>query len=63
MMIEYEDCIRRINRKIVSEKYAFDMGVDCARNGANEKNCHFSIFSTPENTKAWEKGKKDEEKA
>lgn len=43
------------------EKYAYDMGVDCAKNGANTTNCHFSIFSNPENTKAWEKGKKDQE--
>jgi len=40
------------------EDHAFQMGVDCARNGANSINCHFSIFSTPERIKAWEDGKK-----
>lgn len=40
--------------------YAYEMGKDCAINGANETNCHFSIFSTPENTKAWEKGKREQ---
>ena len=42
-------------------KYAYDMGKDCALKGANTTNCHFSIFSTPEKTKAWEQGKKDGE--
>jgi len=27
-----------------------------------KKNCHFSIFSSKEKTKEWEKGKKDIEK-
>jgi len=35
-------------------KAAFEMGKDCALNGANEKNCHFAIFSSPENALAWE---------
>ena len=35
------------------------MGLNCAKNGANTTNCHFSIFSSPENTKAWEQGEKD----
>jgi hypothetical protein len=39
--------------------YAYKMGVDYAKNGATQKNCHFSIFSTEEKMKAWEKGKKD----
>lgn len=45
-----------------SKEYAYKMGLDCAKNGANEKNCHFSIFSSPENTGAWEKGEKDGKK-
>lgn len=45
-----------------SKEYAYKMGLDCAKNGANEKNCHFSIFSSPENTRAWEKGEKDGKK-
>lgn len=41
----------------MNEKKAFEMGVDYAKNGANTINCNFAIFSTPENTKAWEKGR------
>jgi len=40
-----------------NEKICFAMGYDCEMNGADEKNCHFSLFSSPENTKAWESGK------
>jgi len=36
---------------------AFSMGVDCEKNGANEINCNFRLFSTQEKTKAWERGK------
>ena len=35
----------------------FEAGKDCAINGANTTNCHFSIFSTPERTRQWEAGK------
>ena len=41
-----------------SKDVAYAMGIDCSINGANEHNCHFSIFSSPENTKKWEEGKK-----
>lgn len=37
--------------------HAYNMGYDCGKNGSNEKNCDFKIFSNPENTKAWERGK------
>ena len=47
----------------MTEEYAYKMGKDCALNGANEKNCHFSIFSSPEHTRAWERGKKEAEEA
>lgn len=40
-----------------SEEEAYKAGVDCALNGVNEKNCHFSWFATPELMKAWERGK------
>ena len=40
-------------------KHAYEMGKDKAKNGANETNCNFAIFSTPEKTKAWEKGAKE----
>lgn len=44
--------------------YCEAMGYDAGKNGSNEKNCHFSLFSTPEKTVAWEKGKRraDDEK-
>jgi len=45
-----------------SKKYAHKMGFDCAVNGANGKNCSLTIFSSAENTKAWEDGKKTGEK-
>jgi len=45
-----------------SKDYAYKMGKDCAKNGENTTNCHFSIFSCPKNTKAWEKGVKDGKK-
>ena len=41
-----------------SKGYAFKMGVDCAMNGADTKNCHFSIFSSRTNARAWEDGKR-----
>jgi hypothetical protein len=41
------------------KSYAYKMGYDCGKNGANTTNCHFSIFSSKENTKEWERGKKD----
>lgn len=58
-----EDLIKTVNSK--DEKIAVAMGYDCGINGADEKNCHFSLFTTSELTKAWEQGKKkaDEEKA
>lgn len=42
-----------------STEYAYKMGIDCAKNGADLKNCHFSIFSSKENMEAWEKGLKE----
>jgi len=42
-----------------SKDYAYKMGFDSSVNGANTANCHFSIFSTIETTKAWEDGVKD----
>jgi len=44
-----------------TKNYAYRMGYRCGVNGADETNCHFSIFSTPENTKEWERGKNDAE--
>ena len=44
------------------ETYAYNMGFDCGKNGANLKNCHFSIFNSQSNMKEWERGKRDAEK-
>lgn len=47
----------------MKEKTAYEHGYDCGINGANQTNCNFTIFSTPEKTKEWERGKKDAEKS
>lgn len=39
-------------------KTAYNFGLDAGYNGANTKNCHFTIFSKPEFTREWEKGNK-----
>jgi hypothetical protein len=44
-------------------KSAYDAGYDAGKNGPNTTNCHFSIFSAPEKTKAWEQGKADGDRA
>ena len=36
---------------------AYEMGKDNAINGSNETNCDFRIFSSPEKTKEWERGR------
>lgn len=36
---------------------AYRAGKDCGENGPNLKNCHYTHFATPEQTKAWERGK------
>lgn len=41
----------------------YQQGYDCGLNGPNAINSHFSLFSTPEKTSDWERGKKDGEKA
>jgi ribosome modulation factor len=44
-----------------NEKICYAMGYDCGMNGADAKNCHFSLFSKPEYTRAWEDGKRQAE--
>ena len=41
----------------MNKEQAFNCGVNYAKNGANEINCNFGIFSKPEFTKAWENGR------
>lgn len=54
----YESRIRRITNKQITVQQAYDFGFDAGKNGANETNSNFAIFSTPEKTKAWERGNK-----
>ena len=42
---------------------AYDRGYACGLSGPNEDNCHFTLFATPDMTKAWEHGKRDGEAA
>ena len=60
--MELKELVKNVIPPKRSEEYAYKMGVDCAKNGANTTNCHFSIFSSSENTRAWEKGEKDGKK-
>ena len=49
--------------KIQHLSYAYKMGFDCGKNGANTTNCNFSIFNSEDNTKEWERGKTDASKS
>lgn len=40
---------------------AYQFGYDCGLNGATLTNSSFGIFSTPENTREWERGKREGE--
>ncbi len=39
-----------------TKQQAYDAGRDCAKNGANTTNCHFTLFATHELTKEWQRG-------
>lgn len=39
------------------ESHAYQMGRDYILNGPNTTNCHFSLFSSTEGMKEWERGK------
>lgn len=41
--------------------YAYKMGYDCGMNGASLTNSNYAIFSCPENTSEWERGKREGE--
>jgi hypothetical protein len=47
---------------MIDKSYAYKMGYDCGLHGSNLTNCSFRIFSTKENTKEWERGKKEAER-
>lgn len=50
------------NFNYIDTTEAYNRGFDCGLNGVNDHNSNFRIFSTPENTKAWEKGKSEGKK-
>lgn len=47
----------------MTEDRAYRLGYDCVMNGPNLTNCDFRIFSERRFTDAWERGKRDAEKA
>ena len=47
-------------QKEITKEYR--AGFDCGINGANQVNCNFRLFATREQTKEWERGKKDADK-
>lgn len=49
----------KVNLTTDELRTAYNSGFDTGMYGANTTNSHFSIFSTPEKTKAWEVGKDD----
>lgn len=67
---EYKHRVKKLtiaNPKIIStiinipkpdESACFNAGYDCGLNGASDQNCHFSFFSSSQNTTAWENGKR-----
>lgn len=57
-----QELITRLVPPNRSEAYAYEMGFNCGLYGPNEENCHFSIFSSPRNTRAWEDGKRAAER-
>lgn len=72
-VIDFVECTKIAVKKLKidlpqrSEDYAYKMGYDCEMNGANLTNCHFTIFSSKANMRAWENGreqsKREKEKA
>lgn len=46
-----------MNQTRVDLAYAYEQGYDCGMNGPNETNSHYAIFSQPQYTKEWERGK------
>lgn len=60
--LEFLNLVKKLIPPKRDKKYAYKMGLNFAKNGANTTNCHFSIFSSPENSEAWVKGAKDGKK-
>ncbi len=40
----------------------YEAGVDAKKNGGNINNSHFRFFTSPDRTKAWERGNKPKQK-
>ena len=51
-----EEIIKKLIPPKRNKAYAYKMGKDCAKNGSNTENCHFSIFSSRENADEWQRG-------
>lgn len=58
-MNRYIERVRSLLSKETDEADAYRAGLDCARHGANEGNCHFQFFASPKLTAAWERGHAD----
>ncbi len=50
---------QRVVARLIYPGTPYAYGYDAGRNGANTENCHFTIFSSPERTKEWERGNND----
>jgi hypothetical protein len=48
-----------VSTPIDGEQVSYDAGYDAGRDGPNTTNCHYSLFSSPERTRAWERGFED----
>lgn len=48
---------KKISTENISLEACYNAGYDAGKNGATIDNSHFKFFTTPERTKAWEKGK------
>ena len=46
----------RKEEKIDELKQAYEAGKDKLKRGANDTNCHFSLFSNKAKLRAWEQG-------
>lgn len=55
----FDGIINKLDPVIIDEKESYKRGYDCGLNGSNDWNCHFKIFCTESNTKAWDKGVAD----
>jgi hypothetical protein len=57
MKTKFEIEVTVNNNPKSSVAHCYNMGYDCGMNGANTTNCNFGLFSSAENTAAWEAGK------